>query len=164
MLKCFACWLMDPDTYLDTRNWVRIGIREAQKTYGSESGTLLWSKDLFLGSGGWVPGTSTVNYSTYLWRFTCECVFFLTRMARMMRGEEPFIYDKKVLEEVCWQHPQTYLHISAMDEMSTGTPCYCNLVSRAKHGTGHRVHQWTTNSCVFIFRFVLRTLTSISPL
>jgi hypothetical protein len=42
-------------------------------------------------------------------------------MARMMRGEEPFIYDKKVLEEVCWLHAQTYLHISAMDEMSTDT-------------------------------------------
>jgi hypothetical protein len=32
----------------------------------------------------------------------------------MMRGEEPFIYDKKVLEEVCLQHAQTCLHIPAM--------------------------------------------------
>jgi hypothetical protein len=82
----------------------------------------------------------------------------------MMRGEEPFIYDKKVLEEVCWQHAQICLHISAMMKCLRGhlfctedlTPFHrvtANLFSRVKHGMGHRC----TNEkllCLF-FRFVL---------
>jgi hypothetical protein len=71
----------------------------------------------------------------------------------MLRGEEPFIYDKKVLEEVCWQHAQTCLLISAIDEVYRYT-LYCNLVSRTKHGTGHRCTPMN-KSCVFIFKSVL---------
>jgi hypothetical protein len=61
----------------------------------------------------------------------------------MMRGEEPFIYDKKVLEEVCWQRTKLFAYF-CHDEMSIvykHPPPHrfiANFVSRAKHGTGHR--------------------------
>ncbi len=71
----------------------------------------------------------------------------------MMRGEEPFIYDKKVLEEVCWQHAQTYLHISAMDEMSTGSRGIA--IWFREPNTGRGIAVLINNPCACIFRFIM---------
>ncbi len=90
----------------------------------------------------------------------------------MMRGEEPFIYDKKVLEEVCWQHAQTYLHISAMMKCLF-TLLYVNISSPPtvslqiwyrESNTGRGIAVPINNPWAFIFRFIMWTLTSILPL